>query len=303
MGNVENQSVQALPYVQRVKASRPWYQRKIVRSLMYHGFVIVTALAMIYPILWLIGSSLKGPDEIWTNQAAVIPKEIRFENYSNGWRGFGNVSFTVFYKNSFIYAGLGTLLTVSASAVVAYGFARVRFIGRRFWFGLMMLTLMLPIQVQIIPQYIMFNELGWMNTFYPLLLPRLGGQTFFIFMIIQFIRGIPNELDEAALIDGCSKGGIFFRIILPQLKPAMITAAIFSFYWTWEDFLTPLLYLNEPKLYTISLALRTFADPSGQTDWGAIFAMSALSLLPVFIIFVLFQRYLVQGIATTGLKG
>lgn len=300
MDNITNPSL-----LQRdvVKPVIPWHQRKIVRSLIYHGFVFSTTLLMIYPILWLFGSSLKGPDEIWTNQAALIPNDIRFENYTNGWDGFGGITFATFYKNSFIYAGLGTLLTVSASAVVAYGFARVKFVGRRFWFGLMLTTLMLPIQVQIIPQYIIFNKLDWINTFYPLLLPRIGGQAFFIFMIIQFIRGIPTELDEAAMIDGCSKGSIFFRIILPQLKPAIITAALFSFYWTWEDFLTPLLYLNSPDLYTVSLALRTFSDPSGATDWGAIFAMSGLSLVPVFLIFIFFQRYLVQGIATTGLKG
>ena len=298
-----HRSVQSPSYAKNAKLSRPWYRQKLGRAVIFHGFVILLAFIMIYPILWLVGSSLKGADEIWTNRAAIIPKEIHLENYTNGWRGFGGISFFTFFKNSFIYAGLGTLLSVSASAVVAFGFARVKFVGRRFWFGVMMLTLMLPIQVQIIPQYIVFNKLGWLNTFYPLLLPRTGGQAFFIFMIIQFIRSIPTDLDEAALIDGCSKAGTFFRIILPQLKPAMITAAIFSFYWTWEDFLTPLLYLNEPKLYTVSLALRTFADPSGQSDWGAIFAMSSLSLVPVFVIFVVFQRYLVQGIATTGLKG
>jgi multiple sugar transport system permease protein len=280
-----------------------WHQRPLTRALIYHGFVAVLAFIMIYPILWLIGSSLKGPEEIWTNQAAIIPNEFHFENYPNGWAGFGGITFATFYQNSFIFAGVGTLLTVSASALVGYGFARVQFTGKRFWFVIMMLTLMLPIQVQIIPQYIMFSQLKMLNTFLPLLLPRMGGQAFFIFMIIQFIRGIPTELDEAALIDGCGKGGIFFHIILPQLKPVLITAAIFSFYWTWEDFLTPLIYLNAPDLYTVSLALRTFADPAGATDWGAIFAMSSLSLLPVFIIFVFFQRYLVEGIATTGIKG
>ncbi len=302
MDRVKERPVQPT-YLSTTRPALPWHRRKMVRTVFYHAFVALTAIAMLYPILWLFGSSLKGPGEIWTNQAAIIPKEIRFENYTNGWNGFGGIKFATFYKNSFIYAGLGTLLTVSASAVVAYGFARVKFVGKRIWFGVMMLTLMLPIQVLIIPQYIMFSKLGWLNTFYPLLLPRMGGQAFFVFMIIQFIRGIPNELDEAALIDGCGKSGIFFRIILPQLKPAIITSAIFSFYWTWEDFLTPLLYLNNPKLYTVSLALRTFADPSGSTDWGAIFAMSSLSLVPVFVIFVVFQRYLVQGIATTGLKG
>ena len=169
--------------------------------------------------------------------------------------------------------------------------------------GLLDLVVSLILTASLIPVFIILRNLGWINTFYPLLLPRLGGQAFFIFMIIQFIRGIPIDLDEAALIDGCGKSGIFFRIILPQLKPAMITAAIFSFYWTWEDFMTPLIYMNDPELYTVSLALRTFADPSGQTDWGAIFAMMSLSLVPVFVIFIAFQRYLVEGISTTGLKG
>ncbi len=280
-----------------------WYNRQSAKSIIYHLVVGTAALIMLYPILWLFGSSFKAPDEIWTNQAAIIPSDFYPENYSNGWAGFGGISFTTFYKNSLFYATLGTLLNVTASAIVAYGFARIRFKGKRIWFAVMLLTLMLPAQVQIIPQYIVFSELGWLNTFYPLLLPRLGGQAFFIFMIIQFIRSIPIDLDEAAMIDGASKAGIFYRIILPQLTPAMITAAIFSFYWTWDEFLIPLIYLNSPDLYTVSLALRTFADPSGRTDWGAIFAMSSLSLVPVFFIFIVFQRYLVEGISTTGLKG
>ena len=287
----------------RTEAQRVSDRRHLLTSILYHLDVGVLAFVMIYPILWLFSSSFKGADEIFTNQAALIPNRIVPQNYINGWAGFGGISFTTFYTNSFIYTIIGTLLSVTASAVVAYGFARVKFAGRNIWFAVMMLTLMLPVQVQIIPQYIVFSQLGWLNTFLPLLLPRIGGQAFFIFMIIQFIRGIPHELDEAALIDGCGKSSVFFRIILPQLKPAIITASIFSFYWSWEDFLTPLIYLTSPNLYTVSLALRTFSDPSGTTDWGAIFAMSSLSLVPVFVIFVFFQRYLVEGIATTGLKG
>lgn len=279
------------------------YRQMSTRTLMYHCAVGAAALIMLYPILWLVGSSFKPPDEIWTNQTAIIPNDFYPWNYTNGWAGFGGISFATFYRNSFFYAVVGTILNVSASALVAFGFARVKFVGKRIWFSIMLVTLMLPTQVQIIPQYIVFLQLGWLNTFYPLLLPRLGGQAFFIFMIIQFIRSIPIDLDEAAMIDGASKIGIFFRIILPQLTPAIITAAIFSFYWTWDDFLVPLIYLNSPELYTVSLALRTFSDPSGQTDWGAIFAMSSLSLLPVFVIFIFFQRYLVEGISTTGLKG
>jgi multiple sugar transport system permease protein len=267
------------------------------RTLIYHVLVAGFGLVMIYPILWLFASSFKSRAEIWTNVSSLIPQEFTWMNYVNGWKGFGGISFTTFYANSFFYAGVATLLTVMASAIVAYGFARIQFTGRRFWFAAMLTTLMLPVQVQIIPQYIVFSRLGWINTFYPLLLPRIGGQAFFIFMIM------PKDLDEAAEMDGCGKGTIFFRIILPQIVPAMITASIFAFYWTWEDFLNPPIYLNAPTLYTVSLALRAFADPSGTTDWGAIFAMSSLSLVPVFVIFVIFQRFLVEGISTTGLKG
>ena len=135
------------------------------------------------------------------------------------------------------------------------------------------------------------------------MLPRIGGQAVFIFMIMQFIRGIPRELDDAAAIDGCSELGIFFRIIVPLITPALVTAAIFSFYFTWGDFLHPLVYLNDPRLYTVSVALRTFADPSTVTNWGAIFAMSTLALVPVIVVFIFFQRYLLEGIATSGLKG
>jgi multiple sugar transport system permease protein len=258
---------------------------------------------MLYPILWLFSSSLKAPDEIWTNVYSLIPREIAWQNYVEGWQGFGGISYTTFYINSFIYAGLGTLFVVASSALVAYGFARIRFFGNKFWFTCMILTLMLPSQVQLIPQYLFYNQLGWVNTFLPLLVPRLFGQAFFIFLMMQFIRGIPRELDEAAEIDGCSRFGIFFRIILPLIWPAVITCAIFSFYWTWEDFFQPLIYLNNPKLYTISLALRASADPNSVTNWGAIFAMSSLSLIPVFVVFTLFQPFLIQGISTTGIKG
>ena len=207
--------------------------RKPLRTIIYHTLVIGFGFVMIYPVLWLFASSFKGASEIWTDIGSLIPKGFTFENYINGWAGFGGITFSTFYLNSFIYAGVGTIGTVLSSAVVAYGFSRVRFFGRGFWFTCMLMTLMLPIQVQIIPQYIMFSKLDLINTFYPLLLPKFCGQAFFIFMIMQFIRGIPRELDEEAKIDGCSQIGIFFRIILRLTKPSLITSAIFSFYWSW----------------------------------------------------------------------
>ncbi len=278
-------------------------KQQSIQTIIYHGSVGLLGFLMIYPILWLFAASLKGPDEIWTHMASLIPKRLVLENYINGWKGFGGITFATFYKNSFIFAGLGTLFHVTSSAVVAYAFARINFIGRKFWFSVMLLTLMLPQQVLLIPQYIMFSKLGWINTFAPLLVPRLFGHPFFIFLMVQFIRGIPKELDDAAKIDGCGRTSTFVRIILPLIQPAIITAGIFSFYWTWGDFMTPLIYLNDPKLYTISLALRSYADPSSATDWGAIFAMSALSLMPVFIIFIVCQKYIIEGISTSGIKG
>ncbi|HLA43076.1 MAG TPA: carbohydrate ABC transporter permease [Aggregatilineales bacterium] len=272
-------------------------------SLIYHIAVAFVGIVMLYPIVWMFSSSFKDASEIWNQVNSLIPNSLHLENYERGWNGFGGITFATYYKNSTIYTVLGVLFHVSTSAIIAYGFARIKFVGRNIWFAIMLLTLMLPSQVLFIPQYIIFAKLDWINTFYPLLIPRLGGEVFFIFMIVQFIRGIPIDLDEAAMIDGCSRVGVFFRIILPQLKPAIITAAIFSFYWTWEDFLGPLIYLTKPNKYTVSVALRAFADPSGMTDWGAIFAMMSLSLIPVFVVFVVFQRYLVEGISTTGLKG
>ena len=269
----------------------------------FHISAVLLSLFMLYPIFWLAGSSFKPDSELWTRIFAVFPKAPTLTNYINGWKGFGGVSFAWFYRNSFIYAGAGTIFAIVSSAVIAFGFARVEFPGKKFWFACMLATLMLPTQVQIIPQYIVFAKLGWLNSFLPLLVPKLFGQAFFIFMFVQFIRGIPSDLDEAAEIDGCGKLRLFGEILLPLLKPAMFTASIFSFYWTWNEFLTPLIYLNAPKLYTISLALRSFSDPSGLTDWGAIYAMSFLSIVPVIVLFVAFQKYLTQGIATTGLKG
>lgn len=277
--------------------------RRTIASTSYHLFVSAFSIVMIYPLLWMLASSFKRKDEIWTKASSLIPEQLNFQNYIEGWRGFGGTTFTTYFTNSLLVTTLSTLLAVFSSALVAYGFARLSFRWKNLWFAVMLTTMMLPIQVQIIPQYIMFSRIGWVNTYLPLILPNMFGTPFFIFMMVQFIRGIPIELDEAAEIDGCGKGRIFFTIILPLIKPALVTSAIFAFYWSWDDFLTPLIYLNDPKLYTISLALRSFADPSSVTNWGGVFAMGILALIPVFIIFIVFQRYLVEGISTTGLKG
>jgi len=276
--------------------------KKNLRRVFFHLFIIFFGCFMIYPVLWMISSSFKSNNEIF-GTASLLPAKFLFENYVRGWRYTGNLTFTTFFKNSLFYSVIATIGTVMSSAIVAYGFARIKFFGKNFWFICMLLTLMLPYQVVMIPQFIIFFKLNWINSFKPLIVPMFMGQPFFIFLMIQFIRGIPSELDEAANIDGCGKLRIFYSIILPLIVPALITSAIFQFYWKWDDFLGPLLFLNKPTLYTVSLALRMFSDPFTSTDWGAIFAMSTLSLLPIFCVFIIFQKYLTKGISTTGLKG
>lgn len=281
-------------------------QRRKTRSIGYiiaAAVIILGGLTMIYPLLWMVMSSFKENNEIFSSASSLIPKKFHVENYANGWRGFAGISFAVFFGNSFFLSIVGTIGSVFSSAFIAFGFARLRFKGRGFWFICMLVTMMLPFQIIMIPQYIIFNKLGWVGTFLPLTVPNYFGGAFFIFLIIQFIYGIPRDLDEAAKIDGCSYYGIFFRIILPLILPALVTCAIFSFMWKWDDFMGSLLYLNKPSTYPVSLALKMFADPTSITDWGAMFSMATLSVVPIFLIFVFFQKYLVEGISTEGLKG
>src|SRR5690606_1642527 len=199
-----------------------------------------------------------------------------------------------------VLAVIGNLATCS---LAAYAFARLRFGGRNFWFAMMLMTLMLPYQVTLIPQYVLFRELGWIHTILPLVAPKfLAVDAFFIFLMVQCFRGIPRELDEAAQMDGCSPWRIYWKILLPLSLPVLATAAIFTFIWTWDDFFGPLIYLSDTRTYTVQLGLRTFVDSSAESDWGGLFAMSILTLVPVFVFFLFFQRLLIEGIATTGMK-
>ena len=273
------------------------------RRAIYHAGVILLGFVMIYPLLWMVASSFKPAREIFNDASSLIPKDFVTYNYVNGWEGFAGYGFSTFFQNSFVISLLSTIGSLISSPFIAFGFARLRFKGRRIWYSLMLLSMMLPFQVIMIPQYIIFHRLGWVGTILPLVLPSFFGGAFFIFLIIQFITGIPRELDEAGKIDGCSWYGIFARIILPLIIPALVTCAIFAFMWKWDDFLASLLYLNAPRQYTVSIALKMFSDPNSGSDWGSMFAMSTLSLLPIMLIFIFCQKYLVEGISTEGLKG
>ena len=278
--------------------------RKRIGGIVYHVIVCGLGLIMIYPLVWMIMSSFKESNTIFTTAGQLIPKKFVVANYATGWRGFAKTGFAVFLRNSMFIAVVATLGTVFSSAFVAYGLARCRFFGRKFLFVAMLLSMMLPAQVLMIPQYLWYQKLGWVGSYRPLIVPYYFAiQGFFIYLMINFIDGIPRELDEAAKIDGCSYYGIFARIILPLITPALITASIFSFMWRWDDFLSALLYINESAKYPVSLALKLFCDPGSSSDYGAMFAMATLSILPAVIIFISLQKYLVEGISTSGLKG
>ncbi|GAA1918707.1 carbohydrate ABC transporter permease [Streptomyces sodiiphilus] len=271
------------------------------KKLLTHAALILFGLVMLYPLLWMISSSLK-PEELIFRQPGLIPTTITFENFSQGWNALRH-PFTHYFVNSAVVTMGAVVGNLVACSLAAYAFARLEFPLKRVWFAIMLGSIMLPLHVVIVPQYILFSELGWINTFYPLIVPKLlATDAFFIFLMVQFIRTLPKDLDEAAVIDGAGHWRIFSRIIIPLSMPALATTAIFTFIWTWNDFLTQLIFLTDPDMFTVPVALRTFMDSSGQSSWGPMFAISVLSLGPIFGFFLAGQKYLVRGIATTGLK-
>nr|WP_211116316.1 carbohydrate ABC transporter permease [Glycomyces buryatensis] len=272
-----------------------------IKKLIFHLLLIAAGMVMIYPLLWMLSASFKPIEEIFSDPG-LIPTQWEWSNYSEGWNALPHPFHKYIFNSLIIVAGciLGNLVSCS---MAAYAFARLRFPFRGMFFAIMLGTIMLPIHVIIIPQYILFNNIGWVDTFWPLLVPKLlATDAFFVFLMVQFIRGLPKELDEAASIDGCGYWGTYLRVIMPLCMPALATTAIFTFIWTWNDFYSQLIYLRDPDMQTVPLALRLFMDSQGQTSWGALFAMSIVALGPIFGFFLAGQRYLVRGIATTGIK-
>lgn len=274
-----------------------WSLRKVLILILLVG----ASAIMLYPLAWMVSSSMKPNDEIFTS-TSLIPRDFSLDAYVRGWTGL-RISFGHFFWNSLVIALLAVAGNLIACSLTAFAFARLEFRGRQFWFALMLGTLMMPQHAVLIPQYLLFLNLGWVNTILPLVVPKfLAADAFFIFLMVQFFRGIPRELDEAAMMDGCSPWRIYTRIILPLSGPVLATAAVFTFIWTWDDFFAPLIYLNDMGSYTVQLGLRTFVDSGGQSDWAALFAMSTLAVVPIFLLFIFFQRLLIEGIATTGMK-
>ncbi|TDD06584.1 carbohydrate ABC transporter permease [Nonomuraea deserti] len=266
-----------------------------------HVLLIGFGLVMLYPLLWMVSSSVK-PTETIFRDPSIWPTELDLANYIDGWGALSH-PFHFYLLNSAVIAILAVAGNLLSCSLAAYAFARLEFRGRNLFFAAMLATLMLPIHVLIVPQYVLFSQLDWINTNLPLVVPKfLAHDAFFIFLMVQFIRGLPRELDEAARIDGCGHIRIYWRIIIPLSVPALATSALFTFIWTWNDFFSQLIFLTDPELWTMPVALRSFMDGQGETAWGELFAMSIVGLMPIFGFFLAGQRYLTQGIATTGFK-
>jgi multiple sugar transport system permease protein len=280
--------------------SRP--RPKQFKPILKYAIAISGAIITIYPLLWLFSASFK-PDDLILNNASLFSSQWITDNYTEGWNAL-DYPFILFFMNSLIVCLGAVLGNVISCSLAAYAFARLRFKYKRLWFVIMQGAILLPTHVLIVPQYILFKELGWVNTFLPMVVPKfLATDAFFIFLMIQFMRGIPTELDDAAKLDGCGKFAFYWHVIVPLSLPALVTTAIFTFIWTWNDFFTQLIFLNDESLYTVPIALRTFLDSSGNSSFGQLFAMSVLSLLPIIAFFLIFQRLLIEGASTSGLKG
>ncbi|MGG1553435.1 carbohydrate ABC transporter permease [Paenibacillus ferrarius] len=274
-------------------------------SIKPHIWMIVFGFIMLYPIIWWLGASLKSNEEM--SSPNIFPDKWLWNNFSDGWNAMPNYSFAHFYMNNFQLMFGVIFASVISCSLVAFAFARLDFPLKKIWFGLMLMTLMLPNQVTLVPQYIMFGKFGWINTYMPFFVPHalaggIGG-SFFIYLLVQFIRSVPKELDESAKMDGCSWFSIYWRIVMPLTRPALVTVMLYCFLWNWDDFFGQLLYINSVEKYTVNLALKLFIDTSSTMPWGQMLAMSLVSIIPSVIIFFVAQRHFVDGIASGALKG
>jgi len=276
-------------------------QRRRRSSVVRHAGLILFGLFMLYPLVWMAVSAFK-PSHLVLTDPSIVPTELTLENFAKGWT-VGRYSFLVFFGNSLIVAVSCIVGNLISCSLTAYALARLEFRARNLYFAIVLVSVMLPMHVTVIPQYIIFANLGLVNTFVPLILPKfLATDAFFIFLMVQFIRGIPRELDQAAWIDGSGPFRTFWYIVLPLMRPALITTAIFTFIWTWNDFFGQLIYLTDNAVYTVPVALNALVDSTSNDGVATLMAMSLLSLLPILCFFAFAQKYLIRGISTTGLK-
>ncbi|MDL5200447.1 carbohydrate ABC transporter permease [Streptomyces sp. ALI-76-A] len=278
-------------------------ERRRVGSIAWHVGALAVLAVVLYPVIWVLGASFKPSKDIIAS-LDLLPTKPVWANFSGLADGISGISISSFFWNSLMYAVLAVAGVVLSSSLTAYAFAKIRFAGRNLLFTLMIGTLLLPYHVLLIPQYVLFRNLELTDTLVPLVAGKfLATEAFFVFLMVQFMRGLPRELDEAAKLDGCGHLRTYWSIVLPLSRPALITSAIFTFINAWNDFMGPLIYLNTPEKYTVSLGLMMFRDQEGISNYGSMIAMSLVALVPVIAFFMTFQRYLIDGMATSGLKG
>ena len=273
-------------------------QRSLFGSIGTHTLLLAGVIGMFIPLAWTLSTSLKSPGEVYLFPPTWIPQEILWSNYAKAvttipfFRYLGNTAFIT------IVSVIGKVISIT---LVAFSFARLRWWGRNTVFIIMLATMMLPPHITLIPQFILFKELDWIDTWLPLIVPTFFGGPWLTFLVRQYFMTIPRELDDAARIDGCSSFGVYRRIILPMARPAILIIVIFVFNGTWNEFLLPLIYLHSPDNFTLALGLRLFQGESS-TSWNLLMAASLLTMLPVIILFFVSQRYFIQGIVFTGVK-
>ncbi|MGN8632110.1 carbohydrate ABC transporter permease [Blautia sp. HCP3S3_G3] len=278
-------------------------KKKISGRILLYILIGLVGIVMLYPLVWMFFATFKENNEIF-GTLKLLPESFGLDAYIEGWQGIGKYNYSRYFLNTFLIVIPTTLFTLISCTIVAYGFARFRFPFKKILFAILIGTLMLPNTVIIIPRYMMFNKLGWLNTYMPFYAPAiLACYPFFIYMLMQFIRGLPRELDESAYIDGCGTFRCFASILLPLLKPALFSAGLFQFMWTYNDFMNSLIFINSVEKYPIALALRTAIDSEANIQWNEIMAMAFLSVIPLIILFFAGQKYFVEGISTSGMKG
>lgn len=274
-----------------------------VQTFVRYTALLLVAVVMLYPLLWLIGASFKSNAEIFT-EVGFWPSSFSLDSYLKGWKTSTEYTFATYFLNSFIITVPRIIVTVISCVLVAYAFARFEFWGKKFWFAVMVGTMMLPLIVLRLPQYLMFKELGWLDTYLPLIVPSaLATDTFFVFLLVQFLRGIPRDMEEAALIDGCNSVQLLWHIIVPLLKPAIISVIVFQFIWTMNDFMGPLIYLASVEKYPVSLALKMSIGATEEVEWANVIAISVVALIPSVAVFFMAQKHFIEGAASSGIKG
>lgn len=295
-------SISAAPPKARTKLSTS----RVLTTTLKYAVLILLAATWVFPFYWMFTSAIKDDNQVYTIPPVLVPIPAHWENFYNAWT---KNNFNLFALNSlFRYCIPVTIFTVLSSAIVAYGFGRLRWRGRDYLFYLCLATMMIPWQVTMVPLFITFKKLGWLNTYYPLVVPGLFGNAFFIFMLRQFFLGIPEDLSEAARIDGASELRILFRVILPLSVPALMVVGLFRFLWAWNDYLGPLIYLNQERMYPLALGIARLRDTISSTGanvlaYPYLMAVSTIVVLPVLILFFVAQRSFIEGISVTGIKG